>query len=77
MKIRIVYGNVIATARRDKGLTLRQAAERAHISFNYFHEVEKGKTEASSEYLGAILRSLDLSHGEFFTRVANEYRRAA
>lgn len=75
MKIRTAYGIVISRARKDKGLTLRQVSERAIVSFSYLYEVEKGKKEASSEYLGSILKALELSPVEFFNQVAAEYQR--
>lgn len=74
MKIRTAYGNVIRNARVEKGLSLREASSRAHISLSYLSEVETGKKEASSEYLGAILSVLDIPPVEFFTRVANQYK---
>lgn len=75
MKIRTAYGNVINRARVERGLTLKQAAARALMSPSYLHEIEKGKKEASSEYLGAILSMLDVPPVEFFTAVADEYRK--
>lgn len=75
MKIRTAYGQVIARIRAERHLTLKQAAALAHISPSYLHEVEKGKKEASSEYLGAILTALEVPPTEFFTGVAAFYRK--
>ena len=77
MKIRTAYGSVISQARYARGLSLRETAELAQISYNYLHEIEKGKKEASSEFLGYILTALHMPPVEFFTRVANEYQRLA
>lgn len=75
MKIRTAYGQVIHEARSRKGLTLRQAAAQASMSAGYLHEIEQGKKEASSEYLGSILLVLDVPPVRFFTEVANVYQR--
>lgn len=75
MKIRTAYGNVIRRVRSDRGLSVRQASGKAHVSLSFWCEVENGKKDASSEYLGAILTSLEISPVEFFMRVAHEYRR--
>lgn len=77
MKIRTAYGNVIHNARNERGLTLKEAASLAFMSPSYLHEVEKGKKEASSEYLGSILTALEVAPIEFFTKVADEYQRLA
>lgn len=74
MKIRTAYGRVIHDARTSRGLSIRAASARAHISLGYWHEIEHGKKEASSESLGSILSSLDVSPSEFFTLVADQYQ---
>ena len=59
--LRHLIGEQLRLARKQRGETLRQVAERAGVSTPYLSEVERGRKEPSSEILSAITGSLDTS----------------
>jgi transcriptional regulator with XRE-family HTH domain len=67
--LREVIGNVFRRLRRERGITLRELAERAQVSVPYLSEIERGRKEPSSEILAAICRALDLELTDLLTEV--------
>ncbi|MCE4024937.1 helix-turn-helix domain-containing protein [Microbacterium sp. Au-Mic1] len=58
---RSVVGELLRDARRDRGETLVETAQRAGVSPQYLSEMERGRKEASSEMLAAVSGALDLT----------------
>lgn len=54
-------GDVLREQRHRREQTLAQVADRAGISVQYPSEVERGRKEPSSEVLGAVAGTLDLT----------------
>nr|WP_202886075.1 helix-turn-helix transcriptional regulator [Kribbella sandramycini] len=67
--LREVIGNVFRRLRRERGITLRELAERAQVSVPYLSEIERGRKEPSSEILAAICRGLELELTDLLTEV--------
>jgi len=67
--LREVIGNVFRRLRRERGITLRELAERAQVSVPYLSEIERGRKEPSSEILAAICRALDLDLTDLLAEV--------
>lgn len=53
-------GETLRAARNERGLTLRQVAEDAHVSISYLAEIERGEKDPSSRVLESIAEGLDL-----------------
>lgn len=58
--IRREMGDVLRSARREQGRTLREVSGAARVSLGYLSEVERGQKEASSELLSSICQALDM-----------------
>lgn len=58
---RDVLGARLRHLRRERELTLAEAASRAGISVQYLSEVERGRKEPSSEVISAVLGALGTS----------------
>ncbi|HEY6796355.1 MAG TPA: helix-turn-helix transcriptional regulator [Kineosporiaceae bacterium] len=56
--LRGAIGVVLRRARRHQGKTLKDVADTARISVQYLSEVERGRKEASSEVLSAVITAL-------------------
>ncbi len=69
MLLREVIGNVFRRLRRERGITLRELAERAQVSVPYLSEIERGRKEPSSEILAAICRALELELTDLLNEV--------
>ncbi len=54
-------GGMFRDRRHARGETLRETAGRAGVSTQYLSEIERGRKDASSEVLSAIVGALDLS----------------
>jgi len=67
---RTYLGLVLRTLRREQGLTLRDVAARASVSYGYLSEVERGRKEISSEMLGSICDALNMPLWEVLDRTA-------
>jgi transcriptional regulator with XRE-family HTH domain len=65
-------GTVLRKLRQHKGHTLREVAERGHVSLGYLSEVERGLKEASSEMLDSIARALGLPLWHVMRLVAHD-----
>lgn len=63
----LFLGSRLRAARRQRGLTLRQLAERAGITESFLSQVERDASSPSIASLQRICRALDLSIAEVFT----------
>src|SRR5215469_3556348 len=61
-----IYGQVIRRERQDRGLTIKELAEKAGLSEIYLGEIERGQKYPSANVLESIARALDLDLAEFF-----------
>ena len=72
--IRNQIGDVLRSARRQQGRTLREVSGAARVSLGYLSEVERGQKEASSELLSSICEALEMPMSavlrEVSTRIA-------
>ena len=64
-------GDTLRAERTEKGLTLKQVAEGAHVSVSYLAEIERGEKDPSSRVLESIARGLDLELNELLIRIAS------
>ena len=64
-------GETLRSERTERGLTLKQVAERAHVSVSYLAEIERGEKDPSSRVLENIARSLDIEVSELLVRIAS------
>jgi transcriptional regulator with XRE-family HTH domain len=67
LDIQHVVGMNIREARKAKGLTQFQLAERSGLSADFIGKVERGTTSPSIESLKAIATALKLPLGDLFT----------
>ena len=63
-------GETLRAERTERGLTLKQVAEGAHVSVSYLAEIERGEKDPSSRVLENIARGLDMEVSELLTRIA-------
>jgi len=63
-------GDTLRAERTERGLTLKQVAEGAHVSVSYLAEIERGEKDPSSRVLESIARGLDVELGELLVRIA-------
>jgi transcriptional regulator with XRE-family HTH domain len=63
-------GETLRAERNERGLTLRQVAEGAHVSVSYLAEIERGEKDPSSRVLESIARGLGIETSELLIRVA-------
>lgn len=63
-------GETLRAERTERGLTLRQVAEGAHVSVSYLAEIERGEKDPSSKVLENIADGLGVSLSELLIRVA-------
>ena len=64
-------GDTLRAERTEKGLTLKQVAEGAHVSVSYLAEIERGEKDPSSRVLESIARGLDVELSELLVRIAS------
>ncbi|HEV7129330.1 MAG TPA: helix-turn-helix transcriptional regulator [Ktedonobacterales bacterium] len=67
-------GAVIRRERHERGLTLRELAERSALSVVYVGELEHGKKYPSAVVLERLADALDLSVADVLEMVADELR---
>jgi transcriptional regulator with XRE-family HTH domain len=67
-------GLVVRRERRERGLTLKQLAERSTLSLVYLGEVERGKKYPSATVLERLAGALDLEVPDLLEMVADELR---
>ncbi len=64
-------GETLRGIRTERGLTLRQVAEGAHVSISYLAEIERGEKDPSSRVLESIASGLDIEVSELLVRIAS------
>ena len=63
-------GETLRAERTERGLTLKQVAEGAHVSVSYLAEIERGEKDPSSRVLENVARGLDMEVSELLVRIA-------
>src|SRR3982751_1424309 len=63
-------GETLRAVRNERGLTLRQVAEGAHVSISYLAEIERGEKDPSSRVLESVAEGLDVKMGDLLLRIA-------
>ncbi len=63
-------GETLRALRTERGLTLRQVAEGAHVSVSYLAEIERGEKDPSSRVLQSIAGGLEVEVGDLLLRIA-------
>jgi transcriptional regulator with XRE-family HTH domain len=63
-------GETLRAERNERGLTLKQVAEGAHVSVSYLAEIERGEKDPSSRVLESIADGLDVEVSELLVRIA-------
>lgn len=71
MLLRQEIGDVLRDVRLQRGLTLRQVAQRASVALGYLSEVERGQKEASSEILASVAEALDVPLSKILREVGD------
>ncbi len=66
----LAIGETLRAERTERGLTLKQVAEGAHVSVSYLAEIERGEKDPSSRVLESIARGLDVELGDLLVRIA-------
>src|SRR5919106_678669 len=63
-------GETLRTIRTERGLTLRQVSEGAHVSISYLAEIERGEKDPSSRVLESVAGGLEIEVGELLLSIA-------
>ena len=63
-------GETLRAERNERGLTLKQVAEGAHVSVSYLAEIERGEKDPSSKVLESIASGLGIGVSELLVRIA-------
>ncbi len=63
-------GETLRAERTERGLTLKQVAEGAHVSVSYLAEIERGEKDPSSRVLESIAGGLEVEVSELLIRIA-------
>ncbi len=69
--LRSAIGETLRAERTERGLTLKQVAEGAHVSVSYLAEIERGEKDPSSKVVENIARSLDIEVSDLLVRIAS------
>ena len=64
-------GDTLRAERTERGLTLKQVAEGAHVSVSYLAEIERGEKDPSSRVLESIARGLGVELSDLLVRIAS------
>jgi transcriptional regulator with XRE-family HTH domain len=72
---REVLGRRLRTLRERQGRTLTATARRAGISPQYLSEIERGRTEPSSEMIAAVAGALGATLIDLTVQVSDDLRR--
>lgn len=67
---RRLLGEVLRSARMQRGMTLRELSADARVSLGYISEIERGQKEASSELLASLCQAMDLPLSEVLREVS-------
>ena len=70
-------GETLRGVRNERGLTLRQVAEGAHVSISYLAEIERGEKDPSSRVLESVAEGLGVGMGDLLLRIAATLERKA
>jgi transcriptional regulator with XRE-family HTH domain len=68
---RRLLGEVLRSARMQRGMTLRDLSAEARVSLGYISEIERGQKEASSELLASLCQAMDLPLSDVLREVAD------
>ena len=68
---RRLLGEVLRSARMQRGMTLRDLSAEARVSLGYISEIERGQKEASSELLASLCQAMDLPLSDVLRDVAD------
>jgi transcriptional regulator with XRE-family HTH domain len=68
---RRLLGDVLRSARMQRGMTLRELSADARVSLGYISEIERGQKEASSELLASLCQAMDLPLSDVLRDVAD------
>lgn len=68
--LREALGSALRFLRSDRGVTLRELAERSRVSPGYLSELERGRKEVSSELLASVCRALDTTVADLLIAAA-------
>ena len=68
---RRLLGDVLRSARMQRGMTLRELSGEARVSLGYISEIERGQKEASSELLASLCEAMDLPLSDVLRDVAD------
>ena len=68
---RRLLGDVLRSARMQRGMTLRELSAEARVSLGYISEIERGQKEASSELLASLCQAMDLPLSDVLRDVAD------
>jgi transcriptional regulator with XRE-family HTH domain len=68
---RRLLGDVLRSARMQRGMTLRDLSAEARVSLGYISEIERGQKEASSELLSSLCEAMDLPLSDVLRDVAD------
>ena len=71
MLFRRLLGDVLRSARMQRGMTLRELSAEARVSLGYISEIERGQKEASSELLASLCQAMDLPLSDVLRDVAD------
>jgi len=63
-------GETLRAERTERGLTLKQVAEGAHVSVSYLAEIERGEKDPSSRVLESVAAGLDVELSDLLVRIA-------
>jgi transcriptional regulator with XRE-family HTH domain len=70
-------GETLRAERTERGLTLKQVAEGAHVSVSYLAEIERGEKDPSSRVLESIAGGLEVEISELLVRIASSLEPAS
>ncbi len=68
---RRLLGEVLRSARMQRGMTLREVSAGARVSLGYISEIERGQKEASSELLASLCSALDVPLSDVLREVSD------
>ncbi|STC67986.1 transcription regulator [Corynebacterium pilosum] len=69
--LREALGLSLRAFRADKGITLRDLAQRSSVSPGYLSELERGQKEVSSELLASVCNALGATVAEVLVEAAS------
>jgi transcriptional regulator with XRE-family HTH domain len=62
-------GETLRAERTERGITLKEVAEGAHVSVSYLAEIERGEKDPSSRVLESVAEGLGMETGTLLLRV--------